>query len=320
MISLEAAAELVRNTYASGPIPPLRDTLKPTDADGAYKVQSINTAFWCGRGRRIVGRKIGLTAKVVQMQDHEALLTRALVTQAQKNLADHARLRRVRCDRGFLDGADLGWLDHQGLGFVVPAKEHRAVTADAQALAAAGTGVVAHRVHPVAHGQGKHRWTERLETEVVGIAGLTTYDQYGPDEYARQRHRQHCQGHPRNAVVVRKWNKRDYGPGGQVGLLTNELVDTPWDAFDAYDDRSLIEHCGMKESTQAWNRKHPPQKTERAVQVHVFFTLAMFALTTAYRLRAEHAAVGDEPVGWQRWRRQLLQQNRDKVIIFAQGW
>jgi hypothetical protein len=54
--------------------------------------------------------------------------------------------------------------------------------------------------------------------------------------------------------------------------------------------------------------------------VHVFFTLAMFALATAYRWRAEQAAVGDEPVGWQRWRRQLLQQNRDKVIIFAQGW
>jgi hypothetical protein len=46
----------------------------------------------------------------------------------------------------------------------------------------------------------------------------------------------------------------------------------------------------------------------------------MFALATAYRLRAEQAAVGDEPVGWQRWRRQLIQQNRDKVIIFAQGW
>lgn len=68
MTSLEAAAESIRNAYASGPIPPLRDTLKPTDADGAYKVQAINTAFWCGRGRRIVGRKIGLTAKTVQMQ------------------------------------------------------------------------------------------------------------------------------------------------------------------------------------------------------------------------------------------------------------
>ena len=121
-------------------------------------------------------------------------------------------------------------------------------------------------------------------------------------------------------MVIRKWNNRDYGPGGKVVFLTNETVDKPLAAFDAYDDRSLIENCCIKESKQAWNLKHPPQKTERAVQVRVFFTLAMFALATAYRLEAEQATVGDEPMGWQRWRRQRIQQNRDKVIIFAQGW
>ena len=50
------------------------------------------------------------------------------------------------------------------------------------------------------------------------------------------------------------------------------------------------------------------------------FTLLLFALATAYRLPCEHEAVGDEPVGWQRWRRQLLEQTRDKVIVFAQGY
>ncbi|HKF22672.1 MAG TPA: transposase, partial [Candidatus Angelobacter sp.] len=264
--------------------------------------------------------KLPLAAKVVKIQDHEALFTRALVTQARTNLADHACLRRMLFDRGFLDGADLWWLTQQGIGFVVPAKANMTVTADAQALVAAGAGVVARRVHTMAHGQGKHRWTERLETEVVGIAALTTYDQYGPAEHARQRYHKDFEEHPLNAVVVRKWNNRDYGPGGKVVFLTNETVDKPLAAFDAYDDRSLIENCCIKESKQAWNLKHPPQKTERAVQVHVFFTLAMFALATAYRLEAEQATVGDEPMGWQRWRRQLIQQNRDKVIIFAQGW
>jgi hypothetical protein len=64
---------------------------------------------------------------------------------------------------------------------------------------------------------------------------------------------------------------------------------------------------------------HPPQKNARAVRVHVVFTLLMFALATAYRLQCESEAFGGEPVGWQRWRRQLLEQNRDKVIVFAQG-
>jgi hypothetical protein len=55
------------------------------------------------------------------------------------------------------------------------------------------------------------------------------------------------------------------------------------------------------------------------VRVHVLFTLLMFALGTAYRLQCEQEATGSEPVGWQRWRRQLLEQTRDKVIVFAQG-
>jgi hypothetical protein len=49
------------------------------------------------------------------------------------------------------------------------------------------------------------------------------------------------------------------------------------------------------------------------------FTLLMFALATAYRWQREQFDIGTEPVGWQRWRRRLLQQNRDKVIVFAQG-
>jgi hypothetical protein len=64
---------------------------------------------------------------------------------------------------------------------------------------------------------------------------------------------------------------------------------------------------------------HAPQKTERAVRVHVLFTLLMFALATAYRLQCEREDRGGEPVGWQRWRRQLLEQTREPVIVFAQG-
>jgi hypothetical protein len=194
------------------------------------------------------------------------------------------------------------------------------VTAAAQALAAAGTGVVARRVHTVPHGQGKQRWRDRLETAVVGLTALTTSDQYGPEEHAQHHYRQDCAGHPLHAVVVRKWHNRDDGPGGKGVFLTNEAVTKPLKVFDTYDDRSLIEHCCITERKQAWTLKHPPHKTARAIHVHVFFPLAMCALATAYRLRAEQAAGGDEPVGWQRWRRQLIQQHRDKVILFAQGW
>jgi hypothetical protein len=263
--------------------------------------------------------KIPLAAKVVKIHDHETLWLRALITQARSNLAGSTQLHKVVFDKGFLDGSDLWWLDQQALTFVVPAKANMAVTADARAQAAAGEEItVGRRVHTVRHGQGRAAWMERLETEVVGIKGLTTYDQYGTPEHGRQANRRDFHANPINAVVVRTWNGRDYGPGGKTVFLTNGRVDKPLQPFDDYDDRSLIENCCIKEAKQQWDLGHPPQKTERAVRVHVVFALLMFALATAYRLQCEREALGEEPVGWQRWRRQLLAQTRDKVIVFAQ--
>lgn len=64
----EEAARLLREAYTDGAIPPLRAQLAPADVLGAYAVQSINTRYWQAQGRRIVGRKAGLTAHAVQQQ------------------------------------------------------------------------------------------------------------------------------------------------------------------------------------------------------------------------------------------------------------
>jgi len=84
------------------------------------------------------------------------------------------------------------------------------------------------------------------------------------------------------------------------------------------DSRSLLENGWIKEAKQQGDLGHLPQKTGRAVRVPVVFTLRLFALTTAYRLPGEPEVTGEEPVGWHRWRRQLLQRTRDKVIVCAQ--
>jgi DDE family transposase len=261
-----------------------------------------------------------LAATVVPIQEHDTLSLRALVTQARTNLAGSARLYKVVFDKGVLDGVDLWWLAHHGLLFVVPAKANMAVTIDARVQAAAGEDVtLGRRVPTVRHGQGKAAWTERLETEVVGIAGLTTYDQYGTPAHGRHVTRRDFQPNPIHAVVVRKWPNRDHGPGGKTVFLTNATGDKPLPPFDDDDDRRLIENCDIKESKQPWSLKHPPKKTARAVRVHVIFTLLMFALATAYRLQCEQEAIGGEPVGGPCWRRRLLEHTRDLVIVFAHG-
>ena len=68
MSKYETAARVLRQAYESGPVPPLRDYLSGDDGAGAYSIQTLNTRHWIAEGRRIVGRKIGLTSLAIQRQ------------------------------------------------------------------------------------------------------------------------------------------------------------------------------------------------------------------------------------------------------------
>lgn len=67
--AIREAAEKIRSAYKDGQaIAPVRETLPKDDVEAAYAVQQINTDHWIEEGRRVIGRKIGLTAKAVQKQ------------------------------------------------------------------------------------------------------------------------------------------------------------------------------------------------------------------------------------------------------------
>jgi 2-keto-4-pentenoate hydratase len=66
--STDELARRLRDAYSGQTVPPMRGDIDPLDSDKAYAVQEINTRFWQSQGRRIIGRKIGLTAKAVQAQ------------------------------------------------------------------------------------------------------------------------------------------------------------------------------------------------------------------------------------------------------------
>lgn len=62
-------AEVIYNARRNGkPVPPVSQSHGVTDAGVAYGIQDINTKRWQAEGRRVVGRKIGLTSKAVQAQ------------------------------------------------------------------------------------------------------------------------------------------------------------------------------------------------------------------------------------------------------------
>ena len=63
------AAQRIRRAWNTGKTTrPIRDAFDAGDIDSAYAIQKANTDIWIGEGRRVIGRKIGLTAKAVQAQ------------------------------------------------------------------------------------------------------------------------------------------------------------------------------------------------------------------------------------------------------------
>jgi len=67
-VILDVAAALRQAAESGKPIPPIRETLEGGGVAAAYAVQQANTDHALKQGRRLVGRKIGLTSKSVQKQ------------------------------------------------------------------------------------------------------------------------------------------------------------------------------------------------------------------------------------------------------------
>lgn len=66
---IDEVARTLREASESGkPCPPIRDRLPAGDVAAAYEVQRINAEHRIGDGRRVIGRKIGLTSVAVQRQ------------------------------------------------------------------------------------------------------------------------------------------------------------------------------------------------------------------------------------------------------------
>lgn len=66
--AVQRAALELRQAFLTGAIAPIADRLVPNDAALGYRIQEINTAHWIAGGRKLAGRKIGLTSTAVQTQ------------------------------------------------------------------------------------------------------------------------------------------------------------------------------------------------------------------------------------------------------------
>lgn len=66
---LEKIADEINSVYRGAPLlKPVRNLVTTTDIGSAYRIQEVNTKRWLGEGRKLTGRKIGLTSEAVQKQ------------------------------------------------------------------------------------------------------------------------------------------------------------------------------------------------------------------------------------------------------------
>ncbi|GAA1965349.1 2-keto-4-pentenoate hydratase [Agromyces allii] len=112
--AVRAADERLRLAAASGTAcAPVRDLIGDTDQDAAYAVQSLGIERRLADGRRIVGRKIGLTSPAVQAQfgvfspDYGVLLDDMILGDREPLDLSRFLQPRVEAEVAFVLGRDL---------------------------------------------------------------------------------------------------------------------------------------------------------------------------------------------------------------------
>ena len=110
---VEAAEQLRRAHDTHVPCQPVRDFLPQGDVAAAYAVQETNTEHRLRSGRRLVGRKIGLTSKAVQAQfgvdrpDYGMLFDDMDVPLGEEIDPHRVLQPRVEAEIGFVFGRDV---------------------------------------------------------------------------------------------------------------------------------------------------------------------------------------------------------------------
>jgi len=251
--------------------------------------------------RGVESRQI-VAAKVIKINDDARKYVIKLVEQAIKNIGKD-KIKLLLVDRGFIDGEILWELkDKLKIDFIIPLKTDMRITAAARGLR--NTEI-----------EGKIYRADRKTLSVIGIKGLTSYDQYGDEEHNQQDFfSKDFKGNKINVVMVTKWDGKEYAPGKEKVFLTTLQINRPLEIIDKYDLRSLIENTTFRELKQGWLINKVPKKTRRGVNSHAILTLCMYNMTNAYRTRLGEILAEK---GVRRWRLQTYSETRNKIVIIA---
>lgn len=253
----------------------------------------------------------------------------AVLRQASTNVRGHAVIRSVAMDRGFLDGKLLSAIEDDGIRIYIPARSNMNVTRDAREIArrveAAHTlgksvegAKYSERIDTVNRGAGKNATIEARKTVLVGIRDLPC-DWWNSDGDSSKANAKTFSPKLLRATVVLRWDGAAKDAEKEVVLLTTDPSDDPFAAFDAYDDRSLIENTCNREAKEHWFLEHHPKRSEAGVRAQAYFVFLCMALVAGFRAfksKTDEKERRGQDTGIARYRRQLEAANRDKLVVF----
>jgi len=262
--------------------------------------------------------KLPLALRFTTIEVSDVKLAREVIQQAVTNLGTHAQIASIAMDRGFMDGALLWWLESKGITFYIPAKSNMAVYKDAISLTETGTLQTRDRKRGVGAGKNKKIVTDHYEA--VGVKGLTSAGFYGPLGSGSHENRSDFIPNPINAAVVIDNPFMKNNPNVKtLVILTNGQVDKPLKIYDGYDARSEIENSMFREAKQAWFIERPPKNSKAGFQIHVYLTVLLMALTTAFQTwmdKQEKLEKKGEETCIRKFREQVREENGNQLIIF----
>ena len=126
---VDAAEQLYQAALSGKPVAPIRDLLVDGTVETAYAVQEINTQRALANGRRLIGRKIGLTSLAVQKQlgvnqpDYGMLFADMAVPDGWEMTRSQLIQPKVEAEVAFVLGRDLT-AEHLTIADVVLAVEY----------------------------------------------------------------------------------------------------------------------------------------------------------------------------------------------------
>jgi len=197
-------------------------TKRVKDKRGNWKEVEITVYGWKLIVVFYAPLKIPLAAKLVKIQESEKNYTMELIKKAEENLSGYCKIKRIKMDRGHLDGKTLWEMNQDGYQFVIPGRADMQITQYARRIAKlaikekgipAGCGIktidmyqyIQVKEEKIKRGIGKNQKEEIIRTVVVGLQNLGTYDQYGVEGFGKDRYKKNFKPHKINTVVVVEW-------------------------------------------------------------------------------------------------------------------